>query len=420
MRTILNWQLAMCLGIFSFGVSRAMDVGSECEFQDLGRTKLHQAALAGDMAAVSKLLNAARQSGDCKVIINASDFLGRTPLHYAVKSGSFDVVSLLLEYGADPNVPDCARYANTSQSESNTPLDLAVKQGSKEIAKEIAINDATMVQTLQKAFYSGIKARAATPRSSLHDAIDSCCYALLKNERLHPETDEAFQDDYELYLAHSFVNNKSQYSVKYPLHDAIQSSDVELVRELATSHSAIVNSLDDSDECPVSCAVRHYNYPVVKLLLESGAHVSQELKDQLLWYVGYYEPSKQMYADKVPGFMESREKIFELLLNSGADINSYIDEQSQDTLLHVAVVHAKHHAVAKLIGYGARADVQNADGLTPLQMARLCEHADIIQLLEPNTTHNLVNFMPTPTRRSSDGQRCVSMGGKRSKRKLSL
>jgi ankyrin repeat protein len=420
MRTILNWQLAMCLGIFSFGVSRAMDVGSERQFQGLGRNKLHEAALAGDMAAVSKLLNAARGSGNCKVIINAPDFLGRTPLHYAVKSESFDVVSLLLEYGADPNISDSARYGCRSESQRNTPLDLAVKQGSKEIVNELVTNNSTTVQTLKNAFRSGINAREATPKSSLHDGIDSCCFALLKNERLHPETDVAYQDDCELYLAHPSVNYNYQYSVKYPLHDAIQSSDVKLACALATHHSDIINSLDDSGECPVSCAVRHYNYPVAKLLLESGAHVSQELKDKLLWYVGYHKPFEKMYVDKVAGFMESREKLFDLLLNAGADINSHINEESKDTFLHLAVMHCDPQAVAKLVGYGARVDVENAGGFTPLQMAQFLESDEMVQLLEPDTNHNLINFMPVPTRRSSDGHQRMLMGGKRSKRKLSL
>ncbi len=42
----------------------------------------------------------------CPVGLHTNDLHRRTPLHLAVEGNHAKVVSLLLEYGADPNVPD--------------------------------------------------------------------------------------------------------------------------------------------------------------------------------------------------------------------------------------------------------------------------------------------------------------------------
>lgn len=43
---------------------------------------------------------------DKGVEVNAQDFWGRTPLHYAMEAKNGDAAMVLLEAGADPNIPD--------------------------------------------------------------------------------------------------------------------------------------------------------------------------------------------------------------------------------------------------------------------------------------------------------------------------
>lgn len=44
---------------------------------------------------------------DNNVEINAQDCYGMTPLHYAMRSKNAEAAKILLEAGADPNIPDC-------------------------------------------------------------------------------------------------------------------------------------------------------------------------------------------------------------------------------------------------------------------------------------------------------------------------
>jgi ankyrin repeat protein len=69
-------------------------------FEDvLKREELHFAAQDGDIAEVARLLNEGHQP-------NVFDELGKTPLHYAAERGHLDVMRLLLTSGADVNAHD--------------------------------------------------------------------------------------------------------------------------------------------------------------------------------------------------------------------------------------------------------------------------------------------------------------------------
>lgn len=62
---------------------------------------LHDAAMAGNLAAVKRLLNAG-------VAVDQPGFIGRTSLIMAATEGQVDVVELLIDRGADINLLDAA------------------------------------------------------------------------------------------------------------------------------------------------------------------------------------------------------------------------------------------------------------------------------------------------------------------------
>ena len=66
---------------------------------DYGRTLLHYAAAAGQVAAVELLL-------EKRADINVTDEYGCTPLHWAAREGQVAAVELLLEKGADREAQD--------------------------------------------------------------------------------------------------------------------------------------------------------------------------------------------------------------------------------------------------------------------------------------------------------------------------
>ena len=59
----------------------------------------------------------------CKYHVYDFDNLGQTALHWAAKRNNPDICDLLMEYGANPNVPDLA---------GRTPVFVASKVGSME------------------------------------------------------------------------------------------------------------------------------------------------------------------------------------------------------------------------------------------------------------------------------------------------
>jgi ankyrin repeat protein len=62
-------------------------------------TSLHNAAAKGDLAEMSRLLNAGYD-------INARDEDASTPLHYAIGANNLAAVRLLLSHGADTTLRD--------------------------------------------------------------------------------------------------------------------------------------------------------------------------------------------------------------------------------------------------------------------------------------------------------------------------
>lgn len=92
-----------------------------------GRLALHTACYYGNLEAAKILLE------HNKDIVNyQSDNDGWTPLDDAVLKGNIQIVKLLLEYGADPRVPNF---------KDETPIDMATRFGKGEIVKLLRDQD---------------------------------------------------------------------------------------------------------------------------------------------------------------------------------------------------------------------------------------------------------------------------------------
>lgn len=71
---------------------------------------IHHAALVGDVAAVSKIIELGAQ-------INAFDEIGYTPLLYAARNEHLEVVKLLIQAGVQIDAHDESRIGNTALGE---------------------------------------------------------------------------------------------------------------------------------------------------------------------------------------------------------------------------------------------------------------------------------------------------------------
>lgn len=82
-------------------------------------SKLHRAALSGDLARVNSLLQAGADP-------NEADSHDNSPLHLAAKSGSIEVVNSLIGAGADVNATTTGGHGDVVDE---TPLHCAVQSG---------------------------------------------------------------------------------------------------------------------------------------------------------------------------------------------------------------------------------------------------------------------------------------------------
>ncbi|HVV69652.1 MAG TPA: ankyrin repeat domain-containing protein [Gammaproteobacteria bacterium] len=73
----------------------------------------------------------------------------------------------------------------------------------------------------------------------------------------------------------------------------------------------------------------------------------------------------------------------EELLHSGIHPNQY-EDSAMVTPLHFAAQHNSLQSAKVLIRAGAEIDAETADGVTPIEVARLYFHEDMIELLLNN------------------------------------
>lgn len=66
--------------------------------------------------------------------INQADGFGRSPLFVASENGNYEIAKILLEYGADPNLPP-KKYLDGYGVESKTPLDVAKTDKMRELLR---------------------------------------------------------------------------------------------------------------------------------------------------------------------------------------------------------------------------------------------------------------------------------------------
>jgi ankyrin repeat protein len=73
------------------------------------------------------------------------------------------------------------------------------------------------------------------------------------------------------------------------------------------------------------------------------------------------------------------ESIKELIFKKGADVNA--KDKYGCTLLHIACINGNYECAKLLIEAGADINAKNFDNVTPLNLARECNHPKIVALL---------------------------------------
>jgi ankyrin repeat protein len=154
----------------------------------------------------------------------------------------------------------------------------------------------------------------------------------------------------------------------YPgdIHKAAADGDLEGVKKLLLKDPRLINALDDVGRTPLLLAVLSQKEEVFKFLTTQGADVN--LADKVgmspLLFVSYMGLAD--WAD--------------LLIGKGAEINSQA-HVLRFTPLHLAARAEKKDCAALLIAKGAKLDLRDRDGNTPLLTAAWYGRGEVVRLL---------------------------------------
>lgn len=321
-----------------------------------GHTALHWAAAHNNPKLATRLL----QDG---ADVNVANRNGRTPLHTAAEQNSKEVIDLLIEHGANVNALNVA---------NESPLILALRNNHKDAS----------LQLLQLG--ADAKGRSKDGNSTLHWA------AKYKYEELT-----------SLLLLQNTEVNAVNHDGMTALHFAAMKNNLSGVK-LLLQHGANVNSKDTRRNNPLHFALERNNVNVCFVLLADGAdvdtanengnnplHLATNTNDEELAFI-LAKKAKQLNALNMQGdtalhraVKRNNRIVTSALLDCGADVNAL--NTDGNTPLHCACMQRTGEATTQLlISKAAVVDCRNKLGLTALHFAVTDGSLNIVKLLVEN------------------------------------
>ena len=284
---------------------------------------LNTAAHTGDLARVRELLaqdpTLANRVGD-----HGGYYLGAgTPLQNAAATGRMEIVRLLLEHGADPNLPEehiapkgrglysavygghheIARLLLEKGANPNQPvessadaLSIAMMHKDQRMVELLRSYGATREVGLQ-AYYDDLEAAAAAfaANPALADDPDALCSAAGNGHEAFVRLMLKYQPELpkrvcclgktrklsELLFSHGMNPSHPNWLLITPLHNAAREGKVDRA-ELLIEHGADLHARDEHiRSTPLGWAAKFGKVAMVKLLLKRGAKPS--LPDDPPW-----------------------------------------------------------------------------------------------------------------------------------------
>ncbi|KAM0330662.1 hypothetical protein ACHAQA_003613 [Verticillium albo-atrum] len=335
---------------------------------EAGASALHIATYLGLMDVVSALIDEGED-------LNDRDVFGATPLMYAAARGDDGLpeLKLLLQAGADPS--------------------LTCNIGSTALIRAVKLDAESIVTRLARESDININAIPSDPMGEVSPALvlaaKSNNLAILKKLAARKDIDVNQTDDGKL-------------SGLTPLHMAVIWDNVPAVAQLLAHKEILVDSHASGQDWSPLYYAAHYGYiEPLKLLLDHGAD---------LQYQDSYKGTALMRAVD-----EDQQEAVELLVKRGMDIkhrdvlgrtalHSAACNQSWRTMeyflrdvpdieinargdagetpLHDSCWKMDPYGAGLLVDAGARCDIKNNDGRTPVDIATLEKRSDILEILK--------------------------------------
>uniref|UniRef100_A0A3Q2PDV5 Ankyrin repeat and SOCS box containing 2 n=1 Tax=Fundulus heteroclitus TaxID=8078 RepID=A0A3Q2PDV5_FUNHE len=323
-----------------------------------GWLAVHQAAWFGQDSCLRMLL--AAQPG----MVNKRTSRGETPLLVAVSRAQLGCVQVLLENGADPELPNY---------DKETPLYKACERSNAAIVATL-LNRGVAVNT--HCIMGWTPLQECVVQSNME-----ICEMLLK--------------------AGAKLNLRNMYGIT-PLFTAAQNGQLAALRFLI-KHGADVNTQADDGATALYEAAKMGHEEAVQLLLSQNADANKPGKTGLLpLHIAAQRGSDAIVAMLIPATSKARvrrtgisplhlaadrnrDDILEMLIEAGFDVNAQLSpermrlyEDRRSTALYFAVINNNMEAVRMLLDAGAD---PNLDMFRPLMVASRVGLIQIVKLL---------------------------------------
>ena len=183
------------------------------------------------------------------------------------------------------------------------------------------------------------------------------------------------------------------------IHKAVKDGDLAKVKSLLEKEPKLINAVNSANQTPLLIAAYGGGKELVTYLIDKGASVNQaDIYGATPLHMAVLQGHKEIVelllskgADmnakakngKVPmqlAFEIEHTGIIELFLTKGVDLSVPINRYGR-TLLHKAVIMGKSKVVDLLITKGADINAKDKSGKSALDLATICGHKDVAELL---------------------------------------